>query len=49
MSCHKYGEDEVTKGASFSSEMEVAKLSAPPSLQVRSVCNESAIKRGRVL
>ena len=34
------------KRSSFSSEMEVAKLSAPPNLEVRSVsCNESAIKR----
>ena len=34
-----------TKRSSFSSEMEVAKLSAPPNLEVRSVsCNESAIK-----
>ena len=42
----KYGQDEETKRSSFSSEMEVAKLSSPPSLQVRSVsCNESAIKR----
>ena len=41
-----YRQDEETKRSSFSSEMEVAKLSAPPSLQVRSVsCNESAIKR----
>ena len=42
----KYGQDEETKRSSFSSEMEVAKLYAPPNLQVRSVrCNESAIKR----
>ena len=40
------GQDEETKRSSFSSEMEVAKLSAPPNLQVRSVsCNESALKR----
>ena len=32
--------------SSFSSEMEVAKLSAPPNLEVRYVsCNESAKKR----
>ena len=32
--------------SSFSSEMEVAKLSAPPNLEVRSVsCSESVIKR----
>ena len=37
---------EETKRSSFSSEMEVAKLSAPPNFQVRYVsCNESAIKR----
>ena len=35
-----------TEQSSFSSEMEVAKLSAPPNLEVRLVsCNESAIKR----
>ena len=35
-----------TEWSSFSSEMEVAKLSAPPNLEVRVVsCNESAIKR----
>ena len=34
------------KRSSFSNEMEVAKLAAPPSLEVRFVsCNESAIKR----
>ena len=32
--------------SSFSNEMEVAKLAAPPNLEVRFVsCNESAIKR----
>ena len=42
----KNGQDEETKRSSFSSEMEVARLSAPPNLEVRSVsCNESAIKR----
>ena len=40
------GKTEETKQSSFSTEMEVAKLSAPPNLEVRSVsCNESAIKR----
>ena len=40
------GQDEETERSSFSSEMEVAKLSAPSNLEVRSVgCNESAIKR----
>ena len=35
-----------TEQSSFSSEMEVAKLSDPPNLEVRFVsCNESAIKR----
>ena len=34
------------KRSSFSNEMEVAKLSAPPNLEVRYVsCNESAKKR----
>ena len=34
------------KRSSFSNEMEVAKLAAPPNLEVRFVsCNESAIKR----
>ena len=42
----KYGQDEEREWSSFSSEMEVAKLSAPPNLEVRLVsCNESAIKR----
>ena len=39
----KYGQDEEREWSSFSSEMEVAKLSAPPNLEVRLV--ESAIKR----
>ena len=38
--------DVETKQSSFSSEMEVAKTSAPPDFEVRVVsCNESAIKR----
>ena len=42
----KYGQDEEQAQSSFSSEMEVAKLSAPPNLEVRYVsCNESAKKR----
>ena len=42
----KYEQDEETERLSFSSEMEVAKLSALPNLKVRFVsCNESAIKR----
>ena len=42
----KYGQDEERERLSFSSEMEVAKLSAPLNLEVRLVsCNESAIKR----
>ena len=42
----KYEQDEETERLSFSSEMEVAKLSALPNLEVRLVsCNESAIKR----
>ena len=42
----KMGKDGEPERSSFSSEMEVAKLSAPPNLEVRSVsCNESAIKR----
>ena len=42
----KYGQDEERKQSSFSSEIEVAKLSAPPNLEVRLVsCNESAKKR----
>ena len=40
------GQKEEREWSSFSSEMEVAKLSAPPNLEVRFVsCNESAIKR----
>ena len=42
----KYEQDEETERSSFSSEMEVAKLSALPNLKVRFVsCSESAIKR----
>ena len=42
----KYEQDDETERQSFSSEMEVAKLSALPNLKVRFVsCNESAIKR----
>ena len=42
----KYGQDGEQERSSFSSEMEVAKLSAPPNLEVRYVsCNESAKKR----
>ena len=37
---------EERERSSFSNEMEVAKLAAPPNLEVRFVsCNESAIKR----
>ena len=40
------GKTRIQKRSSFSSEMEVAQLSAHPNLEVRSVsCNESAIKR----
>ena len=40
----KYGQDEERERSSFSNEMEVAKLAAPPNLEVRFVsCNESAI------
>ena len=42
----KYGQDEERERSSFSNEVEVAKLAAPPNLEVRFVsCNESAIKR----
>ena len=42
----KYGQDGEQERSSFSNEMEVAKLSAPPNLEVRYVsCNESAKKR----
>ena len=42
----KYGQDGEQERLSFSNEMEVAKLSAPPNLEVRYVsCNESAKKR----
>ena len=42
----KIGQEVETEQSSFSSETEVAKLSAPPNLEVRFVsCNESAIKR----
>ena len=41
----KYGQDEERERSSFSSEMEVAKLSAAPNFEVRfDGCNESAIK-----
>ena len=40
------GQDEQRERSSFSNEMEVAKLAAPPNLEVRFVsCNESVIKR----
>ena len=40
------GKTRRKKRSSFSTEMEVAKFSAPPNIEVRSVsCNESAIKR----
>ena len=47
MNCRlQYGQDEERERSSFSNEMEVAKLAAPPNLEVRFVsCNESAIKR----
>ena len=47
MNCRlQYGQDEERERLSFSNEMEVAKLAAPPNLEVRFVsCNESAIKR----
>ena len=39
-------QDEERERSSFSSEMEVAKLSAAPNLEVRfDSCNESAIER----
>ena len=42
----KYGQGGEQERSSFSSEMEVAKLSGPPNLEVRYVsCNESAKKR----
>ena len=41
-----FWQDEERERSSFSNEMEVAKLAAPPNLEVRFVsCNESAIKR----
>ena len=42
----KYGQDGEQERSSFSSGMEVAKLSAPPNLEVRYVsCNKSAKRR----
>ena len=42
----KIGQEVETEQSSFTSEMEVAKLSAAPNLEARFVsCNELAIKR----